>query len=338
MLVWPHTHGDWQHTLSEIEKTYLELVSIIHRHEIVFIVCFDQAHQTHIEQITKPHGIDPNLRFTIAPSNDSWVRDTGPLTVIDIDSGPENNANNARLYLLDFSFNGWGGKYPSELDNRITGRLKQAGVFQQHPISNLSLVLEGGSIESDGQGTLLTTTRCLHNPNRNPALSTKDIEKILQTQLGAQRILWLTQGHIAGDDTDGHIDTLARFCPNNTIAYSSCNDASDIHYPALNAMAAELATFTNADGKPYRLIPLPIPAAIRNSKGESLPANYANFLIINDAVLVPTYDDPNDILALQALEAGFPDREIIGIDCRSLLQQFGSVHCATLQFPAGVLN
>ena len=359
MLVWPHVHGDWKDNLNDVEKTYLTIVTAICPHEAVVIVCFDDAHRAHVTQLINTHEsstgtVDNNLRFIIAPSNDSWVRDTGPLTVIENtvleniedDSGGDNfigsvrndSAKKNNLCLLDFTFNGWGEKYPSAFDNEITAHVTRANLFGKNPVLQHPLILEGGSIESDGQGTLLTTTSCLSNPNRNPGLTREDIEDILRTQLGAKRILWLNHGHLAGDDTDGHIDTLARFCSHDTIAYTHCNDTTDIHYESLTAMAKELADFKTVDGKPYQLQPLPIPAAIHNDHGERLPANYTNFLIINEAVLVPTYNDPNDLTALQALETCFPERKIIGIDCRSILQQFGSLHCATMQFPLGVLN
>ena len=344
MLVWPHSHGDWQHVLNAVDETYVTIVAAICPHETVVIVCFDQTHRAHIKQLLNTHNIpaetkQSNLQFVIAPSDDSWVRDTGPLTVFE-NHGENHDDNHEKnqLCLLDFTFNGWGEKYPSAYDNKITTQVKQAHIFGQHPMRTQPMVLEGGSIESDGQGTLLTTASCLKNPNRNPALSNTDIEKILATQLGTKRILWLNHGHLAGDDTDGHIDTLARFCSHDTIAFTHSDDTTDIHYESLTAMAEELAAFKTNDGKPYRLLPLPIPAAIHNTQGERLPANYANFLIINEAVLVPTYNDPNDSIALQTLAIGFPGREIIGIDCLSLLQQFGSLHCATMQFPLGALQ
>lgn len=338
ILVWPHARGDWKHNLNHVEQTYVTIASSIRSHETVIIVCFDDAHRIHIKQLLNIHNIPitttrNNLRFVIAPSNDSWVRDTGPLTIIENNNGCENS-----LCLLNFTFNGWGEKYPSALDNDITTHLKQAHIFRQHSVHNHSMILEGGSIESDGQGTLLTTISCLNNPNRNPGLSKKDIEETLQTQLGANRILWLKHGHLAGDDTNGHIDNLARFCSHNIIAYTHCNDQTDIHYESLTAMAEELAALKTTEGKPYRLLPLTIPAAMHNAHGERLPANYANFLITNKTVLVPTYNDPNDANALQTLATCFPERKVIGIDCRSLLQQFGSLHCATMQFPLGVLN
>ena len=337
MLIWPHAHGDWKQNLNEVEKTYLAMVSAICAHEIVLIVCFDHSHQEHVKQLLNTHNIqkeaiDTSVRFAIAASNDSWVRDTGPITVI------ETSDNKDSLLLLDFTFNGWGEKYPANLDNKITEQVKQAHLFEPHRVLSQPLILEGGSIESDGQGTLLTTSSCLSNPNRNANLSKEAIEQALHVQLGAERVLWLHHGHIAGDDTDGHVDTLARFCSRDTIAYTSCEDTTDIHYASLSAMEAELCSLTTSDGKPYQLVPLPIPAAIHNSQGERLPANYANFLIINGAVLVPTYHDPNDTIAMQALKSCFPNRDIIGIDCRSLVHQFGSLHCATMQLPYGVLT
>lgn len=345
MLVWPHAHGDWKHNLLDVEKTYLAIISAISVQESVVIVCFDDTHRSHVMQLMSTHKLPTiaahnNLQFVIAPSNDSWVRDTGPLTIIENSSGDscDESGNKNNLCLLDFTFNGWGEKYPSAFDNEITEHVKNAHIFGQHSVIKHPLILEGGSIDSDGQGTLLTTTSCLKNPNRNPDLSHKDIEKILHKELGAKRILWLEHGHLAGDDTDGHIDTLARFCSRDTIAYTHCDDKTDIHYESLNAMAKELAKFKTIDGQPYQLLPLTIPAAIHNTQGERLPANYSNFLIINKTVLVPTYNDPNDLIALQALTSCFPDRKIIGIDCRSILQQFGSLHCATMQFPLGVLQ
>lgn len=331
MLVWPQAHGDWKHNIDDVEKTYVAIVSAICSHETVVIVCADQNHHSHIEQrLTIQKDLNQKkLQFIIAPSNDSWIRDTAPLSVIE---------NHNRINILNFTFNGWGGKYPSALDNAITSHLKNARIFGQHPVVDQTMVLEGGSIETDGQGTLLTTSNCLSNPNRNTNLSKDNIEEILHAQLGAKRLHWLEHGQLIGDDTDGHIDTLARFCSSNTIAYTSCNDTADMHYKPLTSMAKELSAFKTTDGQPYQLKALPIPAAIHNSKGDRLPATYANFLIINHAVLVPTYDDPNDDIALQTLETCFPNRNIIGIDCRSLLQQFGSLHCATMHFPLGVLN
>jgi agmatine deiminase len=239
--------------------------------------------------------------------------------------------------LLDYEFNGWGGKYAYALDNLITRRLHTQGAFGAAPLETVNLILEGGSIEVDGQGTLLTTARCLLAPTRNHGRTRAQIETTLAEQLGITRFLWLEHGYLAGDDTDSHIDTLARLCDANTIAYVTCDDPADEHYAELQAMEKELQAFRTAAGQPYRLVPLPWPRARYDDGGARMPATYANFLIINDAVLVPTYDDPADQIALERLRDCFPGRTVIGIDCLPLIYQHGSLHCVTMQIPAGVL-
>ena len=201
----------------------------------------------------------------------------------------------------------------------------------------MPLVLEGGSIESDGAGTLLITAACLLSPNRNPHLSREQIESLLKEQLGVERILWLHRGWLAGDDTDSHIDTLARLCPDDTILYTACDDPADEHFEELAAMKRELEGLRSRENRPYRLIPLPFPAAKQGLDDERIPATYANFLIINGAVLVPTYEDRHDAAALAAVGLSFPGREIIGINCSSIILQHGSLHCLTMQLPKGVL-
>ena len=238
--------------------------------------------------------------------------------------------------LLDFGFNGWGLKFASHLDNLVTRRLHETGLFAAQR-RTMGLVLEGGSIESDGRGTILTTAECLLNQNRNPHLEQKAIERELLAAFGADRILWLNNGYLAGDDTDSHIDTLARLCPEDTIAYVRCDDPADEHYQALSALENELKALKTRDGGAYRLIPLPWPKACFDDDGERLPATYANYLVINGAVLVPTYRDENDAAALAAIGEAFPGREIIGIDCLPLILQHGSLHCVTMQLPTGTL-
>jgi agmatine deiminase len=211
-------------------------------------------------------------------------------------------------------------------------------VFGELPLERVSLVLEGGGIEVDGSGSLLATERCLLAPTRNPGLGRAALEERLGELFGLKRVLWLRHGALAGDDTDSHIDTLARFCDARTIAYAACDDPSDKHYDELGAMAEELRGFRAADGRPYQLVALPWPRAKRDAEGNRMPATYANFLIINGAVLVPTYRDPADRLALDCLGRCFPGREIIGIDCLALIQQHGSLHCVTMQLPEGVLR
>jgi len=194
-------------------------------------------------------------------------------------------------------------------------------------------VLEGGSIESDGQGTIFTTSCCLLAPHRNQPLTKDQIEERLKEYLCAERVLWIDHGQLTGDDTDGHIDTLVRIAPNDTLLYIGCDDPQDEQYEELHLMEEQLRTFRTTDGKPYRLLQLPMPRAIFD-ECQRLPATYANFLVINGAVLCPTYNQPDlDAEALRIIGEAFPDREIVGIDCRSLIKQHGSLHCCTMQFP-----
>jgi agmatine deiminase len=243
---------------------------------------------------------------------------------------------NTRPRLLDFGFNGWGLKFPADRDNQVNRRLLAAGIFAV-PCTSIGLVLEGGSLESDGEGTLLTTSECLLNPNRNPHLDRPALERELARELGVTHFLWLDHGYLAGDDTDSHIDTLARLAPDETILYVSCPDASDEHFAALGAMHDQLAGFRTRQGAPYRLIPLPWPTPRCDDTGQRLPATYANFLVINGAVLVPTYADGQDATALATIGKAFPGREVVGIDCRPLILQHGSLHCVTMQLPKGIL-
>ncbi len=327
LLAWPYAEGDFGPWLTDAEATYVAIAREIARREILIVACRSGEHQRHIEVLLSADGIDPDhLRFAPIPYNDVWVRDTAPLSVIGADG----------LRLLDFRFNGWGGKYEHADDDLLARNLHDGGVLGETPLDAIDFVLEGGSIETDGMGTLMTTTLCLLNPNRNPAFSLSQIEAQLKSHLGADRVLWLTRGHAEGDDTDAHIDTLARFCSPDTIAYTACDQLDDPRYEEFQAMAAQLATFTSRIGQPYRLIPLPIPAPIRGEEGTRLPATYANFLIINDAVLVPVYNDPADGVALERLAGCFPGRDIIPIDCIPLIRQYGSLHCMTMQFPAAI--
>lgn len=326
LLAWPHADSDWQDCLDQVEPVFCNIVSQISRFEQVVLVAPEpesvraqlRAAGTQLERVS----IYP------IPANDTWARDFGPITIEDEGS----------LRLLDFGFNGWGLKFASNHDNQITGRLHQAGVFGATPREVIGLILEGGALESDGAGTLLTTAECLLNPNRNPHLSRTEIEAKLKELFDLQRVLWLENGYLAGDDTDSHVDTLARLCPDDTILYVRCDDPADEHYPALSAMESELRKFRTAAGAPYRLLPLPWPQATWDEEGRRLPATYANYLVINGAVLVPTYRDPADAQALASIGQAFPNRVMIGIDCLPLILQHGSLHCVTMQLPQGVLS
>ncbi|MCC7465687.1 MAG: agmatine deiminase family protein [Saprospiraceae bacterium] len=322
-LTFPHPETDWAPVLSSVLPCFVEIALAISRFEPVLIVCQD----VQMARNSFSTAIPANIHFVEAPNNDTWARDHGGITV----------EEQGQPVILDFVFNGWGLKFAANEDNLITGRLFEKGLFlakYQHG----GMVLEGGGIESDGQGTLLTTSECLLSPNRNPHMSRQEIEAALMQRFGVSRILWLEHGYLAGDDTDSHIDTLARFCSPDTIVYVKCTDPSDEHFEALALMEKELQQFRTAEGTPYRLIPLPWPDACYDENGERLPATYANFLIINHAVLVPIYQVPQDSEALSILSKVFPDREVIGIDCSALIWQHGSLHCVTMQYPKGVFR
>ena len=297
-LTWPHAATDWAPMLDEITKTY--------------------------EEIAREISARENLLVVGPPSNDTWARDHGFITLVD-DQG------HARL--LDFCFNGWGEKFAAELDNAINRRLYDEGKLQGEYVDCLDFVLEGGSIESDGKGTVFTTTGCLLAPHRNQPLSQSQIEQRLKRELCAERILWIDHGNLTGDDTDGHIDTLVRICPDDTLLYVGCDNPDDEQYAELKLMEEQLKTFRTLDGKPYHLLKLPMPRPIIFD-GERLPATYANFLVITGAVLCPIYAQPDlDAEALRLIGEAFPDRDIVGIDCRSIIKQHGSLHCCTMQYP-----
>lgn len=324
-LTWPHKETDWYPTLEKVLPCYVAIAQAISQRERLLIVCQD-AEEAQLQLVNcKPD----NITFCELPANDTWARDHGGIILIE----------NEQPVLLDFKFNGWGLKFPANHDNLITQQLYQQNIFQPSVAfrNQQQFVLEGGGIESDGEGTLLTTTECLLSPNRNGYLTQKEIEHYLIETFHLKRILWLHHGYLEGDDTDSHIDTLARFCDPQTIAYVQCTDPADPHYEALAAMEAELKQFTTWQGIPYRLFPLPMADEVRDTKGNRLPATYANFLIINGAVLLPFYNSLKDQQAKEVLQEAFPDREIIGINCEPLIQQHGSLHCITMQYPLGVL-
>ncbi len=314
-LIFPHAQSDWAPYLDEACRTFASIAAAIARYQSCLIVCDD------IERVKNHLCATANIYFSTYLTNDTWARDC---SAISTETGNGCIVN-------DFAFTAWGGKFEADKDNAMT---KAIASCYSAPLQSHDFILEGGAIESDGRGTLLTTAQCLANPNRNAACrSEADVEKVLHGTLGIQKTLWLHHGYLAGDDTDSHIDTLARFCDERTICYVQCNDPDDEHYEALGAMERELATFTDRDGAPYRLVPLPMTGPIYYD-GERLPATYANFLILNGAVLVPTYNDPHDEEALGIFRDLFPDREVIGIDCSVLIRQHGSLHCVTMQFPA----
>lgn len=320
-LTWPHAATDWQYMLSEIDATYVDMAYAITLREHLIIVTPEPQRVTALlktklsdDQITKTMLVE-------CDTDDTWARDHGFITLCS-DQGYQ---------LLDFQFNGWGKKFEASKDNAINRQLYDKGVVKGEYVSHLDFVLEGGAIESDGQGTVFTTTSCLMAPNRNQPMSQSEIDQRLRESLSAQRIIWLDHGHLVGDDTDGHIDTLVRVAPNDTLLYVACDDANDEQYADLRLMEEQLKALRTTEGQPYRLIKLPMPKAIFDGE-ERLPATYANFLVVNGAVLYPTYAQPHlDEEARQAISKAFPDREMVGIDCRSIIRQHGSLHCCTMQ-------
>lgn len=320
LICWPHEKTNWAPYLNEAEAVFMDIAEAIARFEQLIVVVPDKE-CVHTKLAARGVRMDRIALYEIE-SNDTWARDFGPVTIYE----------DGKPVLLDFTFNGWGKKFKAGLDNQITTKLYAADAFGSTPLRSVDLILEGGSIDSDGQGNLLTTAECLLNPNRNPQLDKKQIEARLTSELAVNNFQWLENGWLAGDDTDSHIDTLARFCPNNRILYVRCDDPADEHFPALRNMEDELKKM-----EAFQLLPLPWPKAKFDADGKRLPATYANFLIINGAVLVPTYNDPADFQALETIGKAFPNREIIGIDCSTLILQHGSLHCVTMQIPKGVL-
>ena len=314
-LTWPHAGTDWAPMLDDISETYRQMVAAIERYEPVLTV--------------SPGNTSYSTINVHCSTDDTWARDHGFITLV-------NDRGNARL--LDFQFNGWGEKFPASQDNAINRHIFDEGLLNGEYVSQLDFVLEGGSIESDGRGTVFTTTCCLMAPHRNQPMTQQQIEERLKTALCADRIVWISHGKLTGDDTDGHIDTLVRICPDDTLLYVGCDNPNDEQYDELQLMGRELQDLRTIDGRPYRLLRLPMPQPIIEDDLR-LPATYANFLVINGAVLCPTYNQPDlDREALRLIGQAFPGRDIIGIDCCSIIRQHGSLHCCTMQYPAGVIK
>jgi agmatine/peptidylarginine deiminase len=319
-LTFPHQESDWAYLLDEVNACFVEIAETASRFQDVLVVC------DNVERVKSYFKLTQNIYFIQAESNDTWARDHGGITILE----------NANAVIHDYIFNGWGNKFDAGLDNQITKNLYEKGVFENCNLKTFDLVLEGGSIESDGKGTILTTSECLLSKNRNEHLSKQQIEQHLKENFGAYRVLWLNHGYLAGDDTDSHIDTLARFCNDKTIAYAGCENPDDEHFEALRQMKKELQQFRDFEGNPYKMVEVPLPDACFDSDGNRLPATYANFTIINGALLVPVYGVSQDEEALKILQSCFSDRKVIGVNCRVLIEQHGSLHCVTMQYPEKV--
>lgn len=324
LLAWPHCDTDWSYILPETVDCYRNIVTAISAyHDVVIVTPYPDVCRRQLPQ-------EAIKRVTIIPltTNDTWARDFGPLTVVD-DRGD--------CRCLDFRFNGWGLKFAACYDNLINRGLESIGTITAPLINCQDFVLEGGGIESDGNGTLMTTSQCQLSPNRNPVLSKSEIQQRLIQYFGAKSVIWLDHGYLAGDDTDSHIDTLARFAPDNSIVYVGCQNPEDEHFEELSLMKQQLAEATDCQGNPFNLFELPMPGPIYDEEGERLPATYANFLATNRAVFMPSYGQPaNDDLAKRILEVAF-SRPVVTVDCRTLIRQHGSLHCITMQIPIQAL-
>ena len=327
LLAWPHADTDWSARLAEVEDTYIALIAAITRFEPVLVCVADDDVEAYARARLSSARIDmARVAFASVPYNDTWLRDTGPITLV--------GHTSSRARLLDFRFTGWGGKFEAGEDDQLVERLSGMGIFSNSNVQNIDFALEGGAIDTDGAGTLLSTWRCLgeRHPDSTPAA----VGDKLAAWLQQDRVLWLHHGYLEGDDTDAHVDTLARFAAPDAIVFQACDDPDDSHYAELQAMAAEIAALRTRDGQPYRLFPLPWPQPIRDGE-RRLAASYANFLIVNGAVLIPAYGDPADGLAAGVIAQAFPDREVVQVPCRALIWQNGSLHCLTMQLPAGTV-
>lgn len=344
-IAWPHIDTDWLPYLDAARKCYCNLAAAISQHEPLLIVT-PEPEEVRLQLEATPDAVMERIHIICIDTNDTWARDHAFITCLDEETRSEEGQVPCKV-LTDFCFNGWGQKFAANLDNQINEKafpwLQKYLGGQVGYMDVRRIVLEGGSVESDGNGTILTTTSCLMAPNRNYFADKEEAEEVLRETLGAERILWLDHSWLDGDDTDGHIDTVARLCPNNTIAYVHCSDKNDEHYKELLAMEQEIRKLRTTDGQPYRMLALPMapeihegdfPNPIEGEEEQRLPATYANFLIVNGAVLMPTYGNPEtDNAAKAILQEAFPERDIVGVDCQVLIRQHGSLHCVTMQYP-----
>ena len=325
LIAWPHAETDWAARLADVEDTYIAMVAAITRFQPVIVCVADDDVQAYARaRLSSARIAMHRVRFVEVAYDDTWLRDSGPITLRDPDG----------FRLLDFRFTGWGGKFEASRDDQLVGALSDAGVFVRSTRQRIDFALEGGAIDTDGAGTLLSTWQCLHE--RHPGIDRPTLTAKLADWLQQDRVLWLDRGYLEGDDTDAHIDTLVRFAAPDAIVFQACDDPADSHFVELNAMAAEIAALRTGDGRPYRLFPLPWAKPIVD-EDRRLAASYANFLIINGAVLMPAYGDDADARAQDVLAHAFPGREIIPVPCRALIWQNGSLHCITMQLPQGLV-
>ncbi len=330
VLAWPHAETDWEPWLSEVEAAYIELAHAILQRAKLLLLCKDKALETRALRLLDADAAvaSDRLYVTRFDYDDTWLRDTGPITLSKGALG-----NTGALKWLDFRFTGWGGKYEASRDDQIVAHLLSLPIFKHIEHEVVDFALEGGAIESDGLGTLMSTWNCLHK--RHPHKSQAQVDALMKSRLAATRSHWLHHGELDGDDTDAHIDTLARFAAADCIVFQGCDDNKDPHYKPLQAMERELQELRQASGVPYRLVKLPWAGDLRDAQGRRLAASYANFLILNGAVLMPSYGADTDALAASFMALALPGYEIVSVNCRPFIEQNGSLHCLTMQLPAG---
>ena len=308
--------------LEPVRREFADLVTTIARCEPVHpLVADEESARDARARLAQGAGA---VTLHTVPHGDVWVRDSGPTFL----------TRGHEVALVDWEFNGWGNKYPASLDNDIPRYV--ADVLGDDAPFRPGIVMEGGSIEVDGRGTVLTTRQCLRSPGRNPTLREADLERYLCEYLGVSQVLWLDEG-LEGDHTDGHIDTISRFTSPDTIVTAVCEDRDDPNYPVLEANLDRLRSARSADGTPYTVVELPIPVRRAAFEGERLPLTYANFYIVNGAVILPVYGDENDERAIDILRPLFPGRTVVPLRARDLMTGGGAFHCVTQQQPAGTI-
>lgn len=321
-LSWPHKEASWPGKLDAILPVYARAVAALARSEAVHINVNDAAMEQSARALLAAAGAEGTIQFHRFPTNDAWCRDHGAIFVVRDDE--------PRLAAVDWGFNAWGGKYPPfDLDDEIP---RQMAAYLDVPCFHTGIILEGGSIEVDGAGLLLTSEQCLLNPNRNPELGRDEIETILRNYLGVEKILWVGEG-IVGDDTDGHIDDTARFVAPSTVLAAVEEDPQDENYHLLQENLRRLQLMTDPAGRPLTVLTIPMPPPVVY-EGQRLPASHANYYVGNSVVLLPTFGGPSDERAVEVLRRCFPDREIVGIDCTEIVWGLGAWHCLTQQVPA----
>lgn len=327
LLALPHPDTDWVDILPEALDQYARMIKalVTHGEDVALLVADEVEARTALGDCPLER-----ISFIKMPTNDTWTRDYGPIAV----------ERHGRVRALDFGFNGWGLKFAADRDNLVNLKMSRKGVMPIGIYRNLRhFILEGGSIETDGRGTLLTTSRCLLSPNRNGGGTRAEIGEALTRELGVDHILWLDYGALIGDDTDSHIDTLCRMAPGNTILFTGCRDMDDPQFEELLHMRAQLSMFRNAEGEPFNLLELPLPNAVYDDKGDRLPATYANYLVTPRAVYMPVYRQPeNDSLACMTVRVAFPNHKVVPVDCVTLTKQHGSLHCSTMTLPFEIVN